>query len=81
MWALFGFAAIVIHVAGFALAREYLRDDDPDPEFGAPAIEIGIELTAPHLEPTDLPPGPEVEQSTSSLPYREKRRSKCLILS
>jgi periplasmic protein TonB len=68
MWALFGFAAVVIHVAGIALAREYLRSDDPDPEFGAPAIEIGIELTAPHLESIDLPPGPDVDQSISSPP-------------
>jgi TonB family protein len=63
MWALAVLAALAIHVAGFAVAREYLRDDDPDPELGAPALAIGVELASPRVDPSDLPPGPEVEQS------------------
>jgi periplasmic protein TonB len=74
MWILSAVAAVAIHVAGIALAGEYLRDDDPDPEFGARAIEIGIELTARRLEPTDLPPGPDVEQSISSPPAVEQTK-------
>jgi TonB family protein len=63
MWALAALAAVTIHVAGFAVAREYLRDDDPDPELGAPALAIGVELASPRVDPSDLPPGPDVDQS------------------
>ena len=63
MWAFAALAAVTIHAAGFALAREYLRDDDPDPELGAPALAIGVELVSPRVDPSDLPPGPDVEQS------------------
>src|SRR5262249_28030247 len=38
------------------------------PDLGAPAIEIGVELAAPHLPPTDLPPGPDTDASTASPP-------------
>jgi hypothetical protein len=30
---------------------------EDEPDLGAPAIEIGIELAAPKLDPTDLPVG------------------------
>jgi periplasmic protein TonB len=66
MWALAALGALVIHLGCVALAREYMRDDDPEAELGAPAIEIGVELLAPRLEATDLPPGPDVEESVAS---------------
>src|SRR5581483_6738622 len=65
-WALAAFGAIVIHVTCVALAREYLRVDEPEAELGAPAIEIGVEPLAPRLEPIDLPPGPEAEESVAT---------------
>jgi hypothetical protein len=59
---------------GFAvLALEYLQDDHPEDELGAPAIEIGVELLAKHVEPTDLPPGPDVEASVPSPRIVEQR--------
>jgi periplasmic protein TonB len=70
-WALAAFAAIVIHVACIALAREYLRADEPEAELGAPAIEIGVEPLAPRLEPVDLPPGPDAEESIATPPAVE----------
>ena len=72
MWSLAGFVAILLHVACIAFAREYLRSDDPDPELGAPGIEIGVELLAPRLEASDLPPGPDVEPSVPSPPEAEQ---------
>jgi periplasmic protein TonB len=71
IWALATLVAIVIHLGCVALAREYMQGDDPDPELGARAIEIGIELLAPRLDPSDLPSGPDVEQSAASPPAVE----------
>jgi TonB family protein len=66
MWALAVLGAATIHVVCIALAREYLRDDEPQAELGAPAIEIGVELLAARREPIPLPPGPDVEQLVAS---------------
>jgi periplasmic protein TonB len=66
MWALAAFGAAMIHLGCITLAVEYMRDDDPEDAVGAPAIEIGVEMLAPHTDPTDLPPGPDVEASVAS---------------
>jgi protein TonB len=66
MWAFAAFGAAMIHLGCIALALEYLQDDGPEDALGAPAIEIGVEMLAPHTEPTDLPPGPDVEASVAS---------------
>jgi periplasmic protein TonB len=58
-------AALTIHLGCVALALAYM-DDDPDDELGAPAVEIGIELLAPHTDPTDLPARPDVEASIAT---------------
>jgi periplasmic protein TonB len=72
IWALAAFGAAIVHLGCIAFAHEYLRDDDPDPEFGAPGIEIGVELAAPRLEAVDLPPGPDAEESVASPPVVEQ---------
>src|SRR6202034_1709106 len=54
-----------IHAGCAALALAYAPDDD-DEAFGAPAIEIRIELAAPRLEATDLPPGPDGDAAAAS---------------
>jgi periplasmic protein TonB len=79
-WALATFGAVIIHVACIALAREYLRVDEPEAELGAPAIEIGVEPLAPRLEPIDLPPGPDVEESIATPPAVERVRAEPTIL-
>jgi protein TonB len=66
IWALAGLGALAIHVGCAVLALGYLQPDDPEEALGAPAIEIGIELTAPRLGPTDLPPGPDADASAAS---------------
>jgi periplasmic protein TonB len=66
MWALAVFGALTLHLGCIALALDYMQDDDPEDAVGAPAIEIGIELLARHIDPTDLPPGPDVEASVAA---------------
>ncbi len=62
-WAVAGIAALLLHLAGATLAFWALRGDDPDPELGAPAIEVGVELMAPRGETAELPPGPDAATS------------------
>jgi TonB family protein len=68
MWAAAALGAVVIHAAGAGVAFQYMRTAEPDEALGAPAIEIGVELAAPRLEPTDLPPGPDTDASAASPP-------------
>ena len=68
-----GLGAVVLHAGGAALAVAHLRIVEPDDTFGTPAIEIGLEMTAPHLEPTDLPPGPDAEASVASPALAEQK--------
>ena len=66
VWILAALGALAIHAGGVALALGALRPDEPDDDLGAPAIEIGVELVAPRLEPSDLPVGPDTEASAPS---------------
>ncbi|HWE06060.1 MAG TPA: TonB family protein, partial [Rhizomicrobium sp.] len=56
-----------------ALAFAHLRAEDLEEPVGAPAIEIGLELTSPRVEPTDLPPGPDTEASVASPAIAEQK--------
>jgi protein TonB len=73
LWTLAAMGAVVLHVGGAALAVAHLRTDEPDDTFGTPAIEIGLEMTAPRLEQTDLPPGPDAEASVASPALAEQK--------
>ena len=66
LWIFAGLSALALHLGGGALAVAHLRDVDLDESLGAPAIEIGLELMSPHLEATDLPPGPDTDASVAS---------------
>lgn len=66
LWIFAALAALALHFGGAALAVAHLRSDDPDDTLGTPAIEIGLEMTSPHLEATDLPPGPDTDASVAS---------------
>ncbi len=63
----------MLHVGGGALAIAHLQTDDPDDSVGAAAIEVGLEMTSPHTEPTDLPPGPDVDASVASPALAEQK--------
>jgi periplasmic protein TonB len=65
MWTLAAVGAVTIHLGCVALALAFM-DREPDDEVGAPAVEIGVELLAPHADMPDLPPGPDVEASVAS---------------
>ena len=73
LWIFAALAALVLHVGGAALAVAHLRSVEPDDILGAPAIEIGLEMSSPHLETTDLPPGPDMDASVASPALAEQK--------
>jgi protein TonB len=73
LWVLAAAAALALHLGGVALAVAHLRTDDADDTFGAPAIEVGLEMESPHLEATDLPPGPDTDASVASPALAEQK--------
>jgi len=73
LWIFAAASALALHLGGAALAVAYLGSDDPDDALGAPAIEIGLEMTSPKLDPTDLPPGPDTEASVASPALAEQK--------
>ncbi len=72
LWFFAGVVALALHLGGAALAVTHLGGD-PEESLGAPAIEIGLELTAPHVEPTDLPPGPDQDAALASPAQAEQK--------
>jgi protein TonB len=73
LWILAGIGALALHLGGAALAVAHLRTVEPDDDLGAPAIEIGLEMTSPHLEPSDLPPGPDTEAAFAQPAMAEQK--------
>jgi TonB family protein len=73
LWVMAAIAALALHIGGAALALAQLVTDDPDDSLGAPAIEIGLELSSPRQEPTDLPPGPESDASVATPALAEQK--------
>ena len=65
IWVLSALGAVAIHAGCVALALGSVHRDDTQ-DLGAPAIEIGVELASPKLEPTDLPVGPDTEASAAA---------------
>jgi periplasmic protein TonB len=65
MWMVAAVGAVGFHLACIALALAFIEREPAD-ELGAPAVEIGIELWAPHTDMPDLPPGPDAEASIAS---------------
>ena len=72
-WVFAAVAALAIHLGGAALAVAHLQSDDPDDALGAPTIEIGLEMMSPHLDATDLPPGPDTDASVASPALAEQK--------
>jgi protein TonB len=73
LWLCAGLTALALHVGGAALALAHLQTDDSDEDLGAPAIEVGLEMSAPRQEVTDLPPGPESNASVASPALAEQK--------
>ncbi|WP_375411071.1 energy transducer TonB [uncultured Bradyrhizobium sp.] len=73
LWIFAGVAALALHLGCAALAVAHMQTDDPDDTLGAPAIEIGLEMMAPRVEVTDLPPGPDTDASVASPALAEQQ--------
>ena len=73
LWLFAAVAALALHLGGAALAVAHLRNVDDDDSLGAPAIEIGLELASIKSEQTDLPPGPEQDESVASPALPEQK--------
>src|SRR3974390_444218 len=73
LWIFAGLGALALHLGGAALALAHLSSADLDDDVGTSAIEIALEMTSPHLEPTDLPPGPDTEASVASPAIAEQK--------
>lgn len=73
LWVLAAIGAVAIHAGCVALALARMQSDDPDDAMGAPAIEIGLEMSSPHSEATDLPPGPDTDASVASPAVTEQK--------
>ena len=73
LWILAAIGALALHIGGAALAVAHLRTDDPDDSLGAPAIEIGLELTSSRVEPIDLAPGPDTDAAVAAPANAEQK--------
>src|SRR4030088_163005 len=73
LWILAGLAALALHGGGGALAGGHVRTDGIEDSLRAPALEIGLEMMSPHLEATDLPPGPDTDASVASPALAEQK--------
>jgi len=74
VWLTAALCAVAIHVACAALAFVAM-DKDSDDELGAPAIEIGVELMSPRIDPVDLPVGPDTDASSPSPEVVEQKEN------
>jgi periplasmic protein TonB len=74
VWITAGLGALAIHIACGALAFGFAQPDADD-DLGAPAIEIGIELMSPKLDPANLPVGPDTDASAPSPEVIEQKEN------
>src|ERR1700676_3002249 len=65
IWSAAAIGAVAIHAGGIALALASMQPESAT-DLGAPAIEIGIGLTAPRVDPSELPVGPDTEAAAPS---------------
>lgn len=65
LWLAAGALVLALHAGGGVLALGYVQPDEAD-DLGAAALEVGLEMTAPRREPSDLPPGPEADEAAAA---------------
>ena len=72
LWSGAALGAVALHLAlAVVLVTTFQSDDDAD--LGAPGLLIGLELSSPNRETSELPPGPESEASIASLAVPEQK--------
>ena len=72
-WALAAFVAVLLHAGAAGCVALSLHAGEDDPELGAQAIAIGLDMSAPWTEPSDLPPGPEAADAAASTAQVEQK--------
>jgi periplasmic protein TonB len=73
LWTFAVLGAIALHLGGAALAITHMQTEEADDQLDAQAIEVGLELMSPHLEPADQPPGPDSNASAASPALAEQK--------
>ncbi len=73
IWIPAAVGALALHLAGIGLVYANLPTEEAD-DLGAPAFEVGLDLLAPRVEQTDLPPGPESDASAASPAQVEQKQ-------
>ena len=73
LWLIAALVAVLLHVGGIAAAVFEMQQEEDDDGLGANAIEVGMEMVSPDVEPTDLPQGPDSEASTASPAVQEQK--------
>lgn len=65
LWLAAAALVVALHAGGGVFVLSATQPDEAD-DLGAAALEVGLEMTAPRREPTDLPPGPEADDAAAS---------------
>jgi TonB family protein len=73
LWVIAALCAVILHGGTIAAAVMQMETEEADDSLGAPAIEVGLEMTSPKLDATDLPPGPDTDASTASPAVTEQK--------
>ncbi len=73
LWIIAALSALALHLAGAALALANLKSDEANDGLGAPAIEIGLDMSSPRQDASDLPPGPDSDASVASPDMPEQK--------
>ncbi|WGD49167.1 TonB family protein [Bradyrhizobium sp. CB1650] len=73
LWIVAAVVALGLHLGGAALALANLRTDDPDVIADPQGIEVGLEAMSPNGEPSELPPGPDSNESVASPELTEQK--------
>src|SRR5438128_6552035 len=72
-WVVAAVVAVALHLGGAALALANLRADEPDVIADPQGIEVGLEAMSPNGEPSELPPGPDSNESVASPELTEQK--------
>lgn len=73
LWIFAAVAALTLHVGGAALAIVHLQATEGYDSLGAQGINVGLVFGSERNEPTDLPPGPESDESAASPALTEQK--------
>ncbi|MGB6936777.1 MAG: TonB family protein [Xanthobacteraceae bacterium] len=74
VWISAALGALAIHAGGVAIALGATQPNETDDDLGAPAIEIGVELMSPHLDPSNPPVGPDTDASAPAPEVVEEKQ-------